>query len=480
MRKKILIASFAILLVSILSATGAFVFHFYYLFGNSNQLFRIRHNHFSHLEFHTDQWSYFPGELISLYISNSRGDSVQISVYEIEGKDTLIANRKSPAFFQSVDDSVSILGTHWDVSEIIDIPSDVKTGWYLIEVKNAEFKRYTSIFIKPKPENRKNRIAILFSTNTWNAYNHWGGQSLYSRNTSHQVSFQRPQILANPFIENTYVNHQAYYQAANMDRHFVRLLDSAGIGYDAYSMDDLEWKYENLLAYDKLVLLTHSEYWSWNMVNHLNTCLDSGASLIALAGNICAYVATRDTIDRSMTVYKMKGHLWSDADTAQIRPFGTEFSYDGFHTYAPYEVLVDTSWIFAGTGLKNGDLFGKVSDVFDYTVMYDSWWENLLSLSRKGSKGAASGQEIDKVYFHTPGNWVTIASGLNPTELGHAEVYPDPKIQWKKNGGADMGYYKHPGGGIVFNVGSMGFTGGIGYDKSIQQMLLNLLLSGRN
>ena len=475
MRKKLLISTILILLITALCAISSFIFHFYYLFNNSNKIFQIRHNNFSHLEFHTDQWSYYPGEEIALYISNSREDSVKISLYEIEGKDTLFANQKYPSSFQPVHDSVSVNGTNWEDSVSINIPEDFPTGWYIAEVKNSEFKRYASIFIKPRPENIQNKIAILFSTNTWNAYNHWGGQSLYSRNYTPKVSPLRPQILANPFIENTYVNHQAYYQAANMDRYFTQLLDSVGIGYDAYSMDDLEWNYEPLMKYDKLVLLTHTEYWSWNMIRNLNSCLDSGASLIALAGNISAYVTTRDSLSKSMTVYKERGHLWSDADTAQIRPFGTEFSYDGFHSFSPYKVRVDTSWIFKGTGLKNGDLFGEESEAFDYTVMYDSWWENLWSLGRKGQKGAASGQEIDKVFRHTPENWVTIASGLNPPDLGHGEVYPDPSFNWVVNGGADMGYYQHPGGGIVFNVGSMAFTGAIGNDHNIQQIILNVI-----
>ena len=461
LRRKIIIAAISISLILGISAIGAFVFDFYYLFGNSNQIFRIRHNHFSHVEFHTDQWSYFPDEEIGLFISDSRQDSVSISIYEIEGKDTLIANQKYESVFQSVDDSVSINGTNWNKTISLPIHPETPTGWYIIKVKNAEFTRFTSIFIKPRPENRKNRIAILFSTNTWNAYNHWGGQSLYSKNYTPKVSFNRPQILANPFIENTYVNHQTYYQAANMDRNFTQLLDSAKIGYDAYSMDDLEWNHEVLAEYDKLVLLTHSEYWSWNMIRNLNTCLDSGVSLIALAGNISAYVTSLDSTDRSISVYKQEENMWSNADTAQIRPFGTEFSYLGFHSYSPYQVLVDSSWVFEGTGFKKGDLFGQISDVFDYTVMYDSWWQNLLSLTKKGNKGASSGQEIDKIYPHTPNNWVTIAAGLNAAYPGHGEVYPDPALDWLENGGADMGYYLHPGGGMVFNVGSMAFTGGL-------------------
>ena len=41
--------------------------------------------------------------------------------------------------------------------------------------------------------------------------------------------------------------------------------------------------------------------------------------------------------------------------------WGVVFSYSGIMTAAPYRVLDDTHWCFAGTGLKNGDVFGEKS-----------------------------------------------------------------------------------------------------------------------
>ncbi len=50
----------------------------------------------------------------------------------------------------------------------------------------------------------------------------------------------------------------------------------------------------------------------------------------------------------------------------------------GIMTAAPYKVLKQDHWIFAGTGLKNGDLFG----------------ENCL---QERINGGASGHETDKI-----------------------------------------------------------------------------------
>ncbi|MEO1588714.1 MAG: hypothetical protein AAFS00_15600, partial [Bacteroidota bacterium] len=59
---------------------------------------------------------------------------------------------------------------------------------------------------------------------------------------------------------------------------------------------------------------------------------------------------------------------------------------------------------------------------------------------------------------------------------GHGEVYPEklPK-SWTAGHGADLGYYIHPGGGLVFSVGSMAFTGAIPHDPPIQKIIENVL-----
>lgn len=475
MRRRLWISLVVILLLGILTAAGSFTWHFYYLFGNSHKLFQLRHNYFSHLEFHLGEWSFQPGESIEVFISASGKDSVQIQVYDILYRDTLVQEQKVKAFFQPASDSVSVAGTHWKPTCRIPVPENAPSGWYVMEVRNREFVRYTSVFIRPRKNQVSNRVAILFSTNTWNAYNHWGGQSLYSRNYTPTVSFNRPQLLADPFIENTYPLHQLYFQAANKDRYLAQLLDSAGIGFDAYSMSDLERSSVPLDQYDALFICTHSEYWSWNMQHHLNACLDSGVSLISLAGNICVYKTTFSEDQRGITVYKKAGNVWFDIDTANIRPFGTMFEYGGFQTYSPYKVRVDTSWVLENTGLGRGDLFGEKSDTYDYTCMYDKWWENIRNLTARGKMGAAAGIEFGKVYPGTPSNWVTIASGMNGPEAGCGEIYPDPGMMWADGAGADMGYYEHPGGGIVFNASSMAVTGAIPYDPALRQMILNVL-----
>ena len=108
-------------------------------------------------------------------------------------------------------------------------------------------------------------------------------------------------------------------------------------------------------------------------------------------------------------------------------------------TGAPYRVKDASHWIYAGTGLKNGDLFGEKS-------------------LHMRCPGGASGHETDKVTPWTPKGTVHLAKGLNPD-----------------NGGADMVYYEKPGGGQVFSAGSIAWTASIFVDDKVSKITRNVI-----
>ncbi|MEL6250737.1 MAG: N,N-dimethylformamidase beta subunit family domain-containing protein [Bacteroidota bacterium] len=469
----------AFLLISLISASiigFSIAYHFYYLFPNSHSLFQIRHNHFQHLEFYTDKWNYEAGEKISIFASAAGEKKAQLFCFNPTGNDTLLS-KEVILPFQELAGRVSIAGTGWEKNLEVPIPSEVSTGWYLIQLRNSRFRRTTSVFISPKPEQVKKSVALLLSTNTWNAYNHWGGQSLYSANYTPEVSFLRPQLLADPFIENTYPNQQLYYQAANIDLPLAMLLDSVGIEFDVYAIEELHRSAEKLIQYESIVLSTHPEYWSEEMLVNLNICLDSGSNLINLGGNTAAWYSELDIGERKLKVHKGADAYWRENDSKGLRPFGLQETAWGFHSFGPYEVLEDTSFVWENTGLKKGDLFGEISETYDYAYAYEGKWELLLSLFRKGRKGAAAGMEIDKLYPGTPTNWITLARGWNQQKDGAGIVLSKEDIQklGKEPLGADLGYYIHPGGGMIFQTGSLAFCGAIPYDRRIRQIIVNVV-----
>ena len=96
-------------------------------------------------------------------------------------------------------------------------------------------------------------------------------------------------------------------------------------------------------------------------------------------------------------------------------------------------------WVFADTGLSNGDLFG----------------ENSL---QERIPGGASGHETDKRSPHSPLNTELLAKGTNCDD-----------------GGAELVCYETPSGGAVFSVGSITWVPSILVDDAVSKITANVI-----
>ena len=118
---------------------------------------------------------------------------------------------------------------------------------------------------------------------------------------------------------------------------------------------------------------------------------------------------------------------------------GVVYTDAGAMTGAPYRVVDDAHWLFAGTGLKKGDIFGKRS-------------------LHKRCPGGASGHETDKVSPSSPKNVQLLAKGLN-----------------RDNGGAEMILYDTASGGSVFSASSINYVSSLPVDDAVSKITANAL-----
>jgi hypothetical protein len=118
---------------------------------------------------------------------------------------------------------------------------------------------------------------------------------------------------------------------------------------------------------------------------------------------------------------------------------GVVYSDPGVMTAAPYAVKQADHWVFAGTSLRNGDLFGEKS-------------------LHERIHGGASGHETDKMSPFTPPGTVLLAKGTNPDD-----------------GGADMVIYETASGGAVFSVGSITYPATILVDDHVSRITANVI-----
>jgi hypothetical protein len=284
-------------------------------------------------------------------------------------------------------------------------------------------------------------MLVLVSTNTWAAYNDWGGASMYhwhkddalGRDRARRVSRLRPNPAADPDRGNT--------DLARSLVELVRWLEGSGRPYDLATDEDAHGDPALFTGYRCVMTDAHAEYWTAEMRRAMEGFLVRGGALAYLSGN-GIYWKTQADAD-AITVIKPwgvfddgeAGGLWRDLGDPETAITGVAYTWAGQNTHAPFRVVQADHWILAGTGTRVGSIFGAT-----------------------GAFGAASGHETDKTNRHTPERAVLVARGTNA-----------------RDGGAHMIYVDRPRGGHVFSAGSITFIGVLGRDPVADRIMHNVL-----
>lgn len=398
------------------------------------------------IEGYGDHISVFPGERLRLFVHAPRGrfaltvirhgarEQSMLHLDEIEGKPQHYA---ADAYER---------GAAWEPTFTLQVGADWCGGMYAARISDSSGAAFDITFIvKKRRLGTPAGVAVLASTNTWLAYNAWGGASLYrydiddglGKRSAHRVHMLRPNPAASP------AGHEGHL--ANAEKHVLRWLEQNGIAYDLYADIDLHDTPSLLQQYPTLMISTHSEYWTDPMYRGLENFLDAGGNLVYLAGN-GLYWKAEIRAQRLEVKYDSSKHTfsgeaggrWRDSGRSETKILGIRFTAAGYKsTYSPYKVIAPDHWIFDGTGVEAGSLIGKSG----------------LNM------GGASGWEMDKIDPRSkPAGLVHLAKGTN---------------RWRS--GADMTYFTHAGGGGVFSVGSITFGGSLAVDPVLSRMLRNVL-----
>jgi N,N-dimethylformamidase len=325
-------------------------------------------------------------------------------------------------------------------------------------------------------------VAVLASDITWNAYNNFGGRSNYVNanalpptpivNARQDLSryldpehgtwgfasyaplaFERPEPINDCDLAGRItdpIRGRSACHVAPAEWRLLGWLEREGFAYDLYGETQLHRGVLDLSAYRVLVLNAHPEYWTRRMYDRVKAWVfEEGGKLLYLGGNgLNCEVELHD--DQTMTVHNGAiASLWPAGIGAESRfarrheseanLLGVVFDPAGVMTAAPYRVVDGSHWVFAGTGLRTGDVFGTRS-------------------LHERCPGGASGHETDKVSPSSPKNVRLLAKGLNPDQ-----------------GGAEMVTFDTPSGGAVVSVGSICWPSALPVDDGVSQITANVL-----
>ena len=84
-------------------------------------------------------------------------------------------------------DDASANGCGWPVALDIPVAADWRSGFYAVTLTADGERADAFLVVRPALGGPRAPLILVLSTTTWNAYNDWGGPSLYTGST--QVSF---------------------------------------------------------------------------------------------------------------------------------------------------------------------------------------------------------------------------------------------------------------------------------------------------
>ncbi|WP_022676996.1 N,N-dimethylformamidase beta subunit family domain-containing protein [Novosphingobium sp. B-7] len=417
----------------------------------------------------------------------------------------------------TVPDDVVANGCGWPETVSISPGADWKSGFYKISLQGSDGSSSEACFIL-RPAEPTAAILWVIETNTWNAYNYYGGQSTYTDDSGSysggaaHVSFLRP--LPKGFITlpddharlgdagepGVYVQY-AEWSAANdvalwtgaaswsqWNRAFARWIESEKIEVDYAASEDLERFPDLLSSYRLMMSVGHDEYWSWGMRDAVESFIANGGNVAFLSGNTSYWQVRLEQDGQQMVAYKGRVEddpvvgtaderyntgIWSNRMTRRPENTmtGLSFTRGGYArvgfvsplSSGGYTVYRSDHWALEGTGLSYGDQLGAKS----YIIAYEC---DGCAFQMKNGLPVPTGED------GTPTNFEIIAiapvalftrenafPGLYPEgELTDLELVSE-QVEGRRDaetlakyahGHAVLGSYTSPGGGIVFNSGT--------------------------
>jgi hypothetical protein len=240
------------------------------------------------VEGYASQISAAPGEQVQLHVSTAPAARYRVEIYRIgwyggAGGQLITCaptctqdKQGAPASIPTPDPLTGENHADWPVTTEFTIGRDWRSGYYLAKLvltSGDDAGKSTGVpFIVRQPEGSQSPVLFMLPVNTWQAYNDWGGLSLYSDpHSAVKVSFDRPYASADDQV--------------TLDYPIVRFLDQFGFDVAYVADSDVDADPGQLLRHRLVVVGAHSEYWTKAMRDGVEAARGLGTNLAFLGGN---------------------------------------------------------------------------------------------------------------------------------------------------------------------------------------------------
>ncbi len=367
------------------------------------------------------------GDTVGIHVSSAGGRPVAIEVAHVGARRTVVhAEEAVPADDHPTPPDAHSAGCGWPEALAVAVDPAWRSGYYEvvleIDVDGKTRRSHAFFVVRPRTGEPTARILLALSTNTWHAYNDFGGRNLYTGGT--HVSLQRPMTpgyLHKPpglgrrvtttappdpqmaaHVGYLTLNHLSPYAGSagwpDWEQPFLAWCEREGYAVDVVTNADLE-DHPDLLAgdaYSLFLSVGHDEYWSSGMRDAVEGFIGRGGHAAFLSGNTSFWqvrLEDRTPEGPAATMVGYKGQLkkdpvfgtdrvaeltsmWSDhlIERPENHMTGVSFARGGYHRIGKrvtagaggYTIHRADHWLFAGTGLGYGDVLGAAATTVGY------------------------------------------------------------------------------------------------------------------
>lgn len=395
-----------------------------------------------------------PGDTVGLHVSTEPDSMYRVLIYRLgwyggvgarqvacipgcsEGK--LGATHPVPGI-----QADGLVAADWPVTGSFKIDPSWLSGYYLVRVlllsgpqEGASATTYV-IVNSPKPSS----MLVQVPVNTWQAYNNWGGKSLYPFSVdgkrARRVSFDRPYDWASRGAQSP----------LGWELPLVRFIEREG--YDVSYQSDVatDANPDSLLAHRVVVDAGHDEYWTRSMRDGWEAARDHGVNLAFMGANDAYWQSVLQDGARTIMSYK-------SADDPNPDPAART---NLFRALQPPRLECG----LVGIQHQGGPLNWPEGDyAVQHEALSDPWLRQTGFVGGDSVRGIVS-REVDTI----PGTQTRSSScGHELTVFFHREKGGDGA------GNADAVRYAALSGAKVFAAGSLNFSWGLDDFEANQHM----------
>jgi hypothetical protein len=335
----------------------------------------------------------------------------------------------------------------WSPAVAVRVPAAWASGLYVAVLQPAGGTPQYVTFVVREPTPTA-PILMLSAASTHQAYNTWGGKSLYPDASTGPATLRGDAAAVAVSWDRPFASHRGAGLVLRWEYPFVRWLEERG--YDAaYAADiDLE-RYPAIATGRSLLLLVgHPEYWSVAMRRTLEAAIAAGTHVAFFSGNEMLWRTRFEDLAggryRSVTCYRIASldplaatqpdqatTKWREPPTPQ--PEAEVIGQMAGHiVLAPGDFVctMPDHWLYAGTGMVTGDSIPRLVG-----QEYDGFWPQyappgtlVVSTSPVRSNVTRNSDVYGPVQSSDP--TVAAASATVYTAASGATVFAAGTIQW--------------------------------------------------